>query len=80
MLYITLLKYMPLLISFSYYIIRPQMVNNEKRALPDSNWDHPNWQLGTLPVKLRALKPRAGWFEHPQRILEIPILTIILRS
>ena len=26
------------------------------RALPDSNWNTPNWQLGTLPVKLRALK------------------------
>jgi hypothetical protein len=25
------------------------------RALPDSNWDHPNRQLGTLPIKLRAL-------------------------
>jgi hypothetical protein len=25
------------------------------RALPDLNWDHPNWQLGTLPIKLRAL-------------------------
>ena len=26
------------------------------RALPDSNWDTPNWQLGTLPIKLRAPK------------------------
>ena len=28
---------------------------NLLRALPDSNWDTPNWQLGTLPIKLRAL-------------------------
>ena len=35
----------------------PQTINKfVLRALPDSNWDHPNRQLGTLPIKLRALK------------------------
>ena len=38
-----------------FTFIKFKLTKSEKRALPDSNWDTPNWQLSTLPIKLRAL-------------------------
>ena len=45
-----------ILVSFKDISLNNNLFIREiNRALPDSNWDHPNRQSGTLPIKLRAL-------------------------